>query len=313
MVDLSPSAISATYERVAPYIRRTPVIDVAIDGIKQPVTLKLEQLQHSGSFKARGAFSNLLTHDLPAAGVTAASGGNHGAAIAYAAQTLDVPAHIFVPEISSPAKIERIKSYGAEVTVKGKHYAEALELCRQYEADKGAVSFHAYDAEATLRGQGTLGKELEEQAPDLDTLLVAVGGGGLIGGVAAWFDGRMTVIAVEPQSCPTLHESLKHDERVVIIPSGIAADSLGAASVGKIMFAIAKRKIAEAVLVSDDDIRSAQHWLWNHLRLVSEPGGATALAALLSGAYRPANGKRIGVVICGANTDPISFSKAIAE
>lgn len=313
MTEITRDAIAATHDRVAPHIRRTPVIDVGIEGIDQPVALKLELLQHAGSFKARGAFSNLLTNDLPQAGVTAASGGNHGAAVAYAARAVGMPAHIFVPEISSSAKIDKIRDYGAEVTVSGTQYAEALQLCRQHEADTGALSIHAYDAEATLRGQGTLAKEFEEQVPDLDTVLIAVGGGGLIGGCASWFAGRTKVVAVEPHTCPTLHDSLDGGERIVITPSGVAADSLGAASVGEIMFPIAQQYVAEAVLVSDDDIRSAQRWLWNNLRLVSEPGGATALAALLSNAYRPANGERLGVVVCGANTDPISFSQAIAE
>ncbi len=313
MTDISPSAIAAAHERIAGHIRRTPIIDVNVNNIEQPVTLKLELLQHAGSFKARGAFSNLLKGDLPTAGVTAASGGNHGAAVAFAAQALGVPAHIFVPEISAPAKIDKIKAYGAEITVKGTHYAEALELCRQYESDSGAMPIHAYDAEATLCGQGTLAREIEQQAPDLDVVLVAVGGGGLIGGTAAWYGGRKRIIAVEPENCPTLHDSIQQGHRVTINPSGIAADSLGAASVGELMFPIAQANIDQTVLVTDDDIGAAQRWLWAKLRLVSEPGGAAALAALLSGAYRHAEHERIGVVVCGANTDPISFSKAIAE
>lgn len=313
MIEISRKDIAAAHDQIAGHIRRTPVIEINVDGIAKPVALKLELLQHSGSFKARGAFANLLTSSPPRAGVTAASGGNHGAAVAFAANALGVPAHIFVPEISSPAKVAKIKAYGAEVTVKGSQYAEALKLCETFEAESGALSVHAYDAPATLHGQGTLAKEFEEQAPDVDTVLIAVGGGGLIGGVAAWYGSTTKVIAVEPRTCPTLHDSIAANERITITPSGIAADSLGAASVGEIMFEIAKRNINEAVLVDDSAIRDAQRWLWDKLRLVSEPGGATALAALLSGAYKPQTDEKVGIVVCGANTDPISFSKAIEQ
>jgi threonine dehydratase len=313
MIEISRIDITAAHDHIAGHIRRTPVVEITVDGIANLVSLKLELLQHSGSFKARGAFANLLTSTPPEAGVTAASGGNHGAAVAFAANALGVPAHIFVPEISSTAKIAKIKAYGADVTVKGTQYAEALKLCEAFEADSGALSIHAYDAPATLHGQGTLAKEFEEQAPNVDTVLIAVGGGGLIGGVAAWYGSTAKVIAVEPRTCPTLHNSMAANERVTITPSGIAADSLGAASVGKIMFEIAKQNIDQAVLVDDADIRNAQRWLWDKLRLVSEPGGATALAALLSGAYKPAQDEKIGIVVCGANTDPISFSKAIEQ
>jgi len=313
MIEISRTDIAAAHDRIAGHIRRTPVVEINIDGIAKPVSLKLELLQHSGSFKARGAFANLLASEPPKAGVTAASGGNHGAAVAFAANALGVPAHIFVPEISSPAKIAKIKAYGAEVTVKGSQYAEALKLCEVFEAESGALSVHAYDAPATLKGQGTLAKEYEEQVPGIDTILVAVGGGGLIGGIAAWYGSAAKVIAVEPRTCPTLHDSMAANERVTITPSGIAADSLGAASVGQIMFEIAKQNIDQAILVDDIDIRTAQRWLWEKLRLVSEPGGATALAALLSSAYKPGPGEKIGIIVCGANTDPISFSKAIEQ
>ena len=311
MTEIFRTDIATAHDRIAGHIRRTPVIDIDIDGADTPVALKLELLQHSGSFKARGAFANLLTSTPPAAGVTAASGGNHGAAVAFAANALGVPAHIFVPEISSPAKIAKIRAYGAEVTVQGNHYAEAQALCEAHEANTGALPVHAYDAPATLYGQGTLALEFEQQAPDLDTVLIAVGGGGLIGGIAAWYAGNTKVVAVEPAGCPTLHHSLDADERVTITPSGIAADSLGAASVGEIMFQIARRHIAGAVLVEDADIRTGQRWLWDKLRLISEPGGATALAALLSGAYKPQPGEKVGIVVCGANTDPQSFAEAI--
>jgi threonine dehydratase len=312
MTEITRSSIADTHARIAGHIRATPVIEVDVDGIGLPVSLKLELMQHSGSFKARGAFANLLTAAPPAAGVTAASGGNHGAAVAYAASRLGVPAHIFVPEISSPAKIARIRDYGAQVTVEGTHYAEALKLCQQYEADTGALPVHAYDAPATLCGQGTLAREFEQQSPHLDTLLIAVGGGGLIGGIAAWHAGNRRIVAVEPEGCATLHDSLKANERITISPSGVAADSLGAANVGEIMFPIARDHVSDTILVSDASIRQAQRWLWDRLRIVAEPGGATALAALLSGAYQPSSGEHIGIVVCGGNTDPVTFAEAIS-
>ena len=275
----------------------------------QPLTLKLESLQHSGSFKARGAFASLLLDPVPAAGVAAASGGNHGAAVAYAARALEVEARIFVPTISSPAKIELIRSYGADLVVEGERYADALERCEAYVAASGARSVHAYDQPATLLGQGTLGLEIETQAPGIETLLVAVGGGGLIGGIAAWYQGRVRIVAVESDGAPSLHMALAAGRPVDAPQGGIAADSLAPRQVGQLMFPLARDYVDRVVLVTDDAIRHALALLWDRLRLVAEPGGAAALAALTSGAYRPGKGERVGVLICGGNTTAVDFRR----
>jgi len=306
---ITRDAITRAAARIAPHVRRTPVVDVSVAGVALPVTLKLELLQHSGSFKARGAFNTLLQAEGASQGVATASGGNHGAAVAYAARQLGHSAKVFVPEISSPAKVARIASYGAEIVQKGANYSEALALCEAHIGESGAVSVHAYDSEATLEGQGTLARELEAQAPGLDTLLVAVGGGGLIGGIAAWYQSNVKVVGVEPVTCNTLHASLAAAERVPIKPSGLAADALGASTVGQLMFGIARDHISGVTLVSDDDIRAAQRWLWREMQLVTEPGGAAAFAALLSGAYRPEKDERVGVVVCGANTSMEAFGQ----
>ena len=311
-MSVSREAIARAAQRIAPHVRRTPVIDVAVEGVALPVTLKLELLQHSGSFKARGAFNTLVGANVGPGGVAAASGGNHGAAVAYAARQLGHRARIFVPEISSPAKVARIASYGAEIVQQGPTYYDALALCEAHIAATGAVSVHAYDAEPTLQGQGTLARELEDQAPDLDTLLVAVGGGGLIGGIAAWYQSGVKIVAVEPETCNTLHAAFAAKARVAVKPSGIAADSLGASTVGTLMFDIARDHVDHVALVSDDQIRAAQRDLWQRLQLVTEPGGAAAFAALLTGAYRPEKDERVGVVICGANTTMDAFGKLFA-
>lgn len=305
-------AIAETYDRIKAYVRRTPVVDMdtAELGLTAgALTLKLELLQHAGSFKARGAFANLTGQAVPAAGVAAASGGNHGAAVAFAAQKLGHQAHIFVPTISSPAKIERIRSYGADLVIEGNRYAEALERCQAFIARTGALSVHAYDAPLTLLGQGTVGLELEDQAPSLDTLLVAVGGGGLIGGIAAWYRGRVKVVGVEPEAAPTLHAALKAGSPVDVSVSGLAADSLGASRIGSIAFGIAREHVAGSVLVPDDAIRKAQLVLWDRLKIAAEPGGAAALAALLTGAYTPAPGERVGVLVCGGNSTAVDFNR----
>lgn len=311
-MSIDRDSISAAARRIAAHVRRTPVVDARVVGIGLPVTLKLELLQHSGSFKARGAFNTLIGTAVGAGGVAAASGGNHGAAVAYAAQQLGHKAHIFVPEIASPAKVQRIAEYGAQIVQRGRSYSEALALCDAFIAETGAVSVHAYDAEPTLQGQGTLARELEDQCPDLDTLLVAVGGGGLIGGIAAWYQSRIRVVAVEPKTCNTFHAARAAGRRIDIAPAGLAIDSLGAARVGELMFAIASAHVSHGVLVSDDEIRDAQRYLWRALQLITEPGGATAFAALLSGAYRPEKDERVGVVICGANTTMDSFAGLFA-
>lgn len=311
-MNITREAIAQAAHRIAPFIRRTPVMDVMVEGAEHPVTLKLELFQHSGSFKARGAFNTLANIKAGSAGVATASGGNHGAAVAYAARQLGHTAKIFVPEIAAPAKVARIASYGADIVQKGATYSEALALCEAYIAETGAVSVHAYDAVPTLEGQGTLARELEDQAPGIDTLLVAVGGGGLIGGIAAWYQSSIRIIGVEPLTCNTLHAAMAAGERVAVKPSGLAADSLGASTVGKLMFEIAKDHVADVVLVSDGDIREAQRHLWREQQLVTEPGGAAAFAALLSGAYKPEKDERVGVIICGANTSMDVFGKLFA-
>jgi threonine dehydratase len=279
--------------------------DFGLEAVR--LIFKLELLQHSGSFKARGAFSNLLSRDIPAAGVVAASGGNHGVAVAFAAQKLGRPARIFVPTVCSPEKIERIRSYGAELVVTGKRYADALASSETWAAESGALRIHAYDQVETLLGQGTVGVEFEEQFPGLDTLLVAVGGGGLIGGVAAWYSGRIKIIGVEPEAAPTLSRALKAGHPVDSPAGGIAADSLAPKQVGKLMFPIAQQYVEKVVLVSDSAIEQAQETFWKVLRVASEPGGAAAFAALESGRYEPARGERLGVLICGGNTTAVDF------
>jgi threonine dehydratase len=302
--------IERVHRIIAPYIRRTPVIeadagDFGLTG--EPVTFKLELLQRAGSFKTRGAFAHLLTRDVPAAGVVAASGGNHGAAVAYAAMRLKLPAKIFVPTISSPAKIERIRSYGADLVVGGDRYADALAASEAWSAASGALPVHAFDQRETLLGQGSLGLELTDQAPRLDTLLVAVGGGGLIGGIAAWYAGSVRVVAVEPEGAPTLHDALRAGAPVDAPTGSIAADSLAPRRVGELMFPIARAHIDRVVLVTDEAIQNAQRVLWESLRIVAEPGGAAAFSALLSGAYKPAPHERVGVVVSGGNTGAVQF------
>ncbi len=310
-VPIDEPQIEKTYAVIRPHVRVTPVLELsgADAGLAPfPLTLKLELLQHSGSFKARGAFANLLLRTIPPAGVVAASGGNHGAAVAYAAMRLGVRARIFVPTVSSPAKISRIRGYGGELVVGGERYADALAASQTYVAESGALPVHAFDQAETLLGQGTLGLELERQTPALDTLLVAVGGGGLIGGIAAWYAGRVKVIGVEPEAAPTLFDALKAGAPVDAPAGGVAADSLAPRRVGELMFPIARAHVARVVLVSDDAIRAAQQRLWETVRIVAEPGGSAAVAALLGGAYVPAPGERVGVVISGGNTTAVDFA-----
>jgi threonine dehydratase len=270
---------------------------------------KLELLQHSGSFKARGAFANLLTREVPRAGVVAASGGNHGAAVAYAAQKLGMKARIYVPKVSSPAKIDRIRSYGAELVVEGERYADALAASERWAAESGALQVHAYDQEGALLGQGTVALELEEQAPAIDTLLVAVGGGGLIGGVAACYEGKVKVVGVEPVLAPTLTRALEAGRPVDAEAGGIAADSLAPKRVGELMFPLAKKFVERVVLVDDSEILASQKALWDRLRIATEAGGAAAYAALLSGRYRPDKDERVGVLVCGGNTTAVDFER----
>jgi threonine dehydratase len=302
--------IEAAARRIGGHVRRTPTLVVDCDGLA--VDFKLEFLQASGTFKARGAFNRLLA--AREAGtlerVVAASGGNHGIAVAHAAAALGVPADVFVPEPTPSAKVERLVALGATVHRQGSAYPEALAASHAFASARGALVSHAYDQPETVAGQGTVAREWQRQSPQLDAVLVAVGGGGLIGGIAAWYGARaaagdrpVRVVAVEPQTCATLHAALAAGRIVDVDASGSAVDSLGARRVGDLMFPIAQRHVAEAVLVTDAAIAHAQAWLWQRLRVAVEPGGAAALAALLSGAWRPAPGERVGVLLCGANVD----------
>lgn len=304
--EITRERIQATERVIRPHIRRTPILEVdgadfGLDSIR--ITLKLELFQHAGSFKARGAFTNILTREVPAVGVVAASGGNHGVAVAFAAMKLGKPATIFVPTVASKTKLERIRNSGAELAIVGDRYADSLEASEVWTKQSGALPIHAYEGDATLSGQGTLGMELEEQAPELDSLLVAVGGGGLIGGVASWYQNRIKLIAVEPIEAPTLQNALKAGRPVDSPAGGIAADSLAPRQVGQQMFPIAQKFVHSALLVSDEEIIAAQKKLWEVTRIVPEPGGATAFAALLFGHYKPEPGERVGVIVCGGNTD----------
>ena len=304
--------IAACERLIRPHIRRTPVIeiDAADAGLEaRPLCLKLELFQHSGSFKARGAFANLLMRTVPAAGVVAASGGNHGAAVAYAAMKLKIPAKIFVPTVSSPAKIVRIRDYGADLTIEGDRYADALAASEVWVEKTGAMPVHAFDQDETLLGQGTLGMELEAQAPLFDTLLVAVGGGGLIAGIAAWYGGRIKVVGVEPVAAPTLTKALAAGRPVDAEAGGVAADSLAPRRVGERVFPIVQKYVHSVVLVADEEIVQAQKTLWQAVRVVAEPGGAAAFSALLCGAYRPATGERVGVVVSGGNSAAVDFDR----
>jgi threonine dehydratase len=309
---INAQRVSDTERVIRPHIRRTPVLEVAAADFGLDLTaivFKLEFTQHSGSFKARGSFANLLTREIPPAGVVAASGGNHGAAVAFASMKLGVPAKIFVPSVASPEKMDRIRGYGAELAVTGERYADAFEASKTWAGQTGAMLVHAYDQVETLLGQGTVGLEFEQQCPNLDTLLVAVGGGGLIGGIAAWYSGRVQIIGVEPEAAPTLTKALRAKQPVDSPAGGIAADSLAPKRVGDLMFPLAQTYVESTVLVSDEAIQQAQEALWKVLRVVAEPGGAAAFAALLSGAYRPKSRERVGVLLCGGNTAAVDFGR----
>jgi threonine dehydratase len=310
MQTIDRATIAAAAARIQGLVRHTPVLSVSKSefATEHPVSLKLELLQHAGSFKPRGAFNRLLSAKIPSAGVIAASGGNHGAAVAYAARALGVPAEIFVPANTPATKIDRIASYGAKVITGGAAYAEAYQACQQRQRQTGALDVHAYDHADVLAGQGTTARELEHDAPDLTHILVATGGGGFIGGIAAWYAGSAQIVSVEPETCPTLHNALQAGEPVDVAVSGLAADSLGARRCGSLMFEVAKHHVSAAVLVTDEAIRAAQVMLWDRFRLIAEPGGATAAAALLSGAWAPPTGARIGIIVCGANTDPAKIA-----
>jgi threonine dehydratase len=318
MTAVTPSDIRSAHTHIRAHIRRTPILETVspIDGAP-PMSLKLECLQATGSFKARGAFHNLLTRPTPAAGCATASGGNHGAAVAFAAQKLGIRAQVFVPEAAPPPKIAKIKAYGAEAVLGGASYAAAQERCDAYVAESGALLIHPYDAVETVAGQGTVALEWEEDLErlgleKLDTVLVAVGGGGLIAGVAAWFRGRVKVVGVEPEGSRALYAALEADEPVDVTVNSLAADSLGAKRVGELDFDIAKAFVSGVVLVKDASIVEAQRCLWADHSIVAEPGGAAAFAAIASGAYRPERNERVGVLVCGSNADLAAFAKMVA-
>lgn len=302
--------ILAARERIDGYVRRTPVLELGAGalGLEGRLTLKLELTQHTGSFKPRGAFNKLLASEVPEVGVIAASGGNFGLAVAYAAHTLGHRAEIFVPSTSPKVKVDRIRSLGVEVTVVDGYYDEALDASRGLAEVTGALMVHAYDQPEVVAGQGTVGAELTEQVPDADTVIVAIGGGGLIGGVGAWYAGRTRVIGVEPETSACMTAALAAGEPVDVTYRGYASDSLGTKRAGEIAFAVVSRSVEDVVLVSDDAIRDAQRRLWDEVRVFAEPGGAAALAALLSGAYEAQPDEHVVVLVCGANGDLSAIS-----
>ena len=300
--------VSHAWTRIKPHVLRTPVLETDVFGM--PLSLKLEQMQHTGSFKARGAMNSLLSMDVPKAGLVAASGGNHGAAVAWAAARLGHRARIYVPELAGEAKINLIRSLGADLIVVPGVYANALEQALAYEKDSGATQIHAFDAPGTVAGQGTVMAEWEEQGLTADTVLIAVGGGGLIGGAMAWLEGRRKLVGVEPFNAPTLTQALEHGPQTTVEVSGLAANALGAKQAGRICYDLARITNTGCVNVEDVAIAEAQHLLWSALRLVVEPAGAAALAALLSGSYRPQKGERLAVLLCGANPAVSPFGPA---
>ena len=306
---VSPDDIAEASRRIAGRVRVTPVmhLEAGSFGSAGHLVVKIESLQRSGSFKARGAFNRILSGHVPASGVIAASGGNHGAAVALAASSLGFRAEVYVPDVASPSKLARLRAYGADVTIIGQRFPETYAAMQERAAVTGALMVHPYDQPEVLAGAGTLGMELDEQVPDVDTVLVAVGGGGLIGGVASWFGGRVRVVGVEPFACATLHDAIKASRPVDVPTGGIAVDSLGATRIGSLTFASARQFIDRVVLVEDDAIRAAQLQAWDRLRVALEPGGAAALAALVSGAYVPGAGERVAIVLCGGNLEPASL------
>jgi threonine dehydratase len=312
--------IRRTYQRIRPYLRRTPTLTIPLAALTgagradggQGVVLKLEQLQCAGSFKARGAFANLLLRQIPPAGVIAASGGNHGVAVAYAARRLGVPATIFVPAIAGRAKVDAIRSLGADLRIGGDRYADAWAAAQISAAESGAMQVPAFDQRETILGQGSVGLELSEQAGDLDTVLVPVGGGGLLAGVSAYFAGAVRVIGVEPDQAPTLTRARASGGPVDAPTGSIAADVLAPRRIGDLVFPLTQSYVSDVLLVADEAIRQAQHALWRSTRLIAEPAGAVTSAALISGAYRPAPGERVAVVISGANTTLSDFQTPAA-
>jgi threonine dehydratase len=309
---VTPDMIEAARARISPYIRRTPIISTRPGelGLHHGVALKLELLQYTGSFKPRGAFNRMLAagDDMPAAGVVAASGGNHGAAVAFAARRLGVQAEVFVPSSSPAMKRDRITSFGATVHVVDGLYDDAQVAATARQAESGALMVHPFDHIDVVAGQGTLAAELDDQLDSYDTLLVASGGGGFTAGQAAWVRDTRKIVSVEPATSRCLHAALEAGTPTPVEVAGLAADSLGARQLGAVSWSIVESFVDAAVLVTDADIRAAQQILWQELRLVAEPGGAAALAALRSGAYVPEPGERVIVVVCGSNCDPATVT-----
>lgn len=313
MLTPSPDDIIAAADRVAPYIRQTPVmvLEPGALGPAHPIWLKLEHLQITGSFKVRGAFDNLLSRAVPAAGVVGFSGGNHGAALAHAATTLGHKSVIFVPKIiAKEEKLKRMRDFGGEVVLADGNGAEVMAQYLAYADETGALSVHPYDTLHTLAGQGTVAREMQAQIEGLDTVLVAVGGGGLIGGIAAWFGDRVNVVSVETEGTNTLARSLEEGPDILVVPEGISAGSLGGPNLGELSYPIVRERVKTALIVTDADVIEAGRVLWDATRLVVEPGAATALAALTSGAYVPAPDERIAVLLCGGNAEPDWFLTA---
>jgi threonine dehydratase len=312
ILDITAATVASVAELIRPYIRYTPVITVdraSLGLAPGPLAVKLEQLQHSGSFKARGAFANLLLRTVPPAGVVAASGGNHGAAVAYAARAVGVPAKIFVPEVSSPAKIGRIRGYGADLVVAGASYDEARAASEDWASSSGALQVPAFDQAETILGAGSVAIELREQVPATAAVLASVGGGGLLAGICAGYAGQAAIIGVEPAGAPTLTRALAAGQPVDAEVGSLAVDSLAPRRVGQQTFAVLRDGVRQVLLVSDAEIRAAQELLWDRLRLVAEPGGCAALAAVLSGRYQPGPGELVTVVLSGANTTAVDFSR----
>ena len=298
------SDIAAAAERIRDHVQVTPVLQTKGFDLDRPIELKLEHMQHTGSFKARGAFNTLLSCDVPEAGIVAASGGNHGAAVAYAASKLGHRARIYVPEMAGPAKISLIRDTGADLQVVPGAYANALELAQAYEQETGAMQVHAYDAPGTVAGQGTCFAEWQDQGLKADTVVIAVGGGGLIAGALAWFNGAKKIVAVEPDTSCALNAALAAGAPIDVEVSGVAANALGAKRIGSICYDLAQARGVTSVTVPDEAITRAQHALWRERRILTEPAGATALAALTSGAYQPNPGERVAVLVCGGNIAP---------
>lgn len=297
--------IEAAAERIGWRVRRTPAVVVDAAPFGHPVALKLELLQHTGSFKARGMLNRLLAAaPPPGSRVIAASGGNAGLAVAYAARELDLTARIVVPTSTPAVKVDRLRALGADVVLAGAFYADAYVAALAASEETGAALVHAYDQPEVAAGNGTLALELIEQVGPVDTVLVAVGGGGLVAGVAAALDGHARVVGVEPESCPTLHAALAAGGPVDVEVGGIAADSLGARRLGGVCWEVVRATRLCSVLVPDEAIARARGRLWSQLRVLAEYGGAAALAALLTGAYLPEPGERVAAVVCGGNTDP---------